>query len=165
MKKTKAYEHHILRFDDGSELDVVGEHRMYDVDRNMFVDCIADSPIGTRTITKDGKIVTLISKQKMNTEVDVCRVITKKHFNFFANGILTSIVLNNLYPIQDMKYIKEERNAIHKEDLNTDEYTFKELRFSEIDEKFKGYLESTQSFLNYYSGVLNNGDYERNEKE
>lgn len=36
-------------------------------------------------------------------------IITERHFNVFANGILTSCSLNNMYPIKDMKYIKDNR--------------------------------------------------------
>ena len=36
-------------------------------------------------------------------------VLTRYHFNLFANGILTSNTFNNIYPIKDMKFVKDDR--------------------------------------------------------
>ena len=38
--------------------------------------------------------------------------------NVFAEGILTSCRLSNLYEIKDMKYVKEDRELIDVEELN-----------------------------------------------
>ena len=40
-------------------------------------------------------------------EVDYYNIITDKHFNLFANGILTSCKCSNMYRIEDMKYVGE----------------------------------------------------------
>ena len=167
LKPTIANEHYLLHFSDGSVLDVVGDHRMFNLDKNMFTHCMSneETPIGTKTINRDGKIITLLSKETVYSPVDVCRVITEKHFNLYTNGILTSIAVNNMYPIQDMKFVKEDRNEIHRDELNVDDYVFEALRYGEIPSDLRGNLESTKSFLEYCSKQLSSDDYLRNEHD
>ena len=43
-------------------------------------------------------------------------IITKQHLNCFANGILTSCRLNNMYPIENMKFVKDNRKLLRLED-------------------------------------------------
>jgi hypothetical protein len=54
------------------------------------------------------------------TSVDYYNVITDYHINLFANGILTSCRLNNIYPIKNMKFVKS--NLMYNEQKITSEY-------------------------------------------
>ena len=47
------------------------------------------------------------SQEVIEKPVKYYNVITDKHYNIFANGILTSCRLSNLYKIEDMKYVGE----------------------------------------------------------
>ena len=47
----------------------------------------------------------LPTQKVIEKEVKFYNVITDKHYNLFANGILTSCRLSNKYRIEDMKYV------------------------------------------------------------
>ena len=167
LKPTIAYKHVLLHFSDGSVLDVIGEHRMFNLDQNMFTHALSneETPIGTKTINSKGEIIELLSKEEVHSPVTVCTVVTRKNLNIYTNGILTSITaMSNLYPIQNMKYIKEERNDIFESDLGVDEYVFKELRFNEVPKNLKGDIEKTKYYLKQVADVAISDDYMRNTK-
>jgi hypothetical protein len=65
------------------------------------------TPIGTTTYTISGQEVTVVSKEIIEEEVEFYNIITNRHINLFANGILTSCRYNNIYPIVEMKFIKD----------------------------------------------------------
>ena len=153
IKELENKEDHILlTFDDGSTLDVVGQHRIFNVERNKFTEVSdnEDTPIGTKTIRSDGEVITLVSKEVLHSPVTSCCVITEKHFNVFANNILTSITLNNMYPIKDMKYVKEGRDVFTKEELDVPEYYYEAFRLGELSKNFKGSAEETRKFIYRY---------------
>lgn len=58
-------------------------------------------------------------------------IITYKHINIFANGILTSNSLNNIYPINNMKFIKDNRELRSIEEFDVSDYVFEGLRLAE----------------------------------
>ena len=148
--------HYVLTFSDGSILDVIGDHRVFNLDKNEFTHCVSDieTPIGTKTINDKGEVIVLVSKEIVYSPVDVCSVITKKNYNFYANGILTSISLNNLYPIQDMKFVKTSRKTIQFNDLDVDRELFDVLRYGEFSDDFDGEFEYTKRFLEHYAKDL-----------
>ena len=47
----------------------------------------------------------LISQEIIREPVEFYNIITEKHYNLFANGILTSNRWSNRYSIKDMKYV------------------------------------------------------------
>jgi hypothetical protein len=65
-------------------------------------------------------------------EVEYYNIITDKHMNLFANGILTSCRYNNIYPVVDMKFVKDDRILRTREEFNniSDKY-FEGLRLAE----------------------------------
>lgn len=100
-------------FDNGVVLNLVGSggrcHRVFSVDRNVFesaTECVSE-----RVMTKDG-IARLLSCERIDEPVEFYNIITKHHLNLYAEGVLTSCRLNNMYPINDMKFVKQERNTI-----------------------------------------------------
>lgn len=66
-----------------------------------------ETPIGTKTVNEHGKEITVISKEVIHTPFNLYNVLTREHLNCFADGILTSCRLNNMYPIQGMRFKKD----------------------------------------------------------
>ena len=103
-----------LTFSNGATLGLVGEggtqgyHRIYNKQAGLFTHTgVPETPIGTITFAEDKTEPVLIKQELINEEVDYYNIITDKHFNLFANGILTSCKCSNMYRIEDMKYIGE----------------------------------------------------------
>lgn len=119
MKEHKATKYNHLVFSDGSTLDTVNQHRIFNLEKGMFTYPMTDdTPIGTTTVNDKGEYITLVSKEVIEKEVSYYNIITDYHINLFAGSILTSCRLSNLYPIKDMKYVKDDRNIIPYEEFN-----------------------------------------------
>lgn len=135
IAKTDLADHyHLLKFSDGSFLKVIRDHRIFNADLNKFTRVMDDneSPIGMRTFNSKGELIELVSKETIFEKIDYCNVITKKHINFFGNGILTSWRVNNIYPIKDMKFVKDDRKLREKSEFpEIDDEWFEGLRISE----------------------------------
>jgi hypothetical protein len=111
----------ISKFSDGSELITEGKigvkktsHRIFNIEKGEFTYLISeqDTPIGTHTFNDKGEVVTLISREQNNILTQIYHIVTFGHLNMFCNTLLTSIRLNNLYPIKDMKFVKDNREII-----------------------------------------------------
>ena len=118
-----------------------------------------DATIGeTTTFNDKSENVKLLSKEIINETANFYNIITDKHINMFANGLLTSCRLNNFYPIVDMKFIKDERTLRTIEEYdNISEEVFDGLRLSEQNisiEDLKKYIH-TRSIgeLSYESNI------------
>lgn len=102
-----------LTFSDGTNLDTIGgpyAHRIFNMERGAFTyPGNEETPLGTHTYSVHKGEVSLVSTEIRSEPVEFYNVITHTHINLFANGILTSCRYNNLYPIQSMKFVKEER--------------------------------------------------------
>lgn len=110
QKQKQATEYNHLVFSDGSELNTVNQHRVFNVEKGMFTYPMTDdTPIGTTTFNDKGEYVTLVSKEVITKEVEYYNIITDYHMNLFAGTILTSCRLSNLYPIDNMMYQKDDR--------------------------------------------------------
>ena len=105
-----------LLFSDGSELKTLLPHlghRIFNKEKGKFTYPMTDeTPIGTHTYTYSGNEVELIDKYIVDEEVVYYNINTTYHINLFANGILTSCKYNNIYPVENMKFIKESRPII-----------------------------------------------------
>lgn len=104
---------HNNKFADGTVLKTVGTrtkaHRMFNLDKGSF-DYLSEC-VGCSAVMDDGTATRLESTKVVESRVEYYNVITTKHMNLYANGILTSCSLNNLYPIKDMKFVKTENVA------------------------------------------------------
>lgn len=103
-----------LTFDNGATLGLVGKggsqgyHRIFNKQANMFTHTgVPETPNGTITFAEDKSEPVLVSQELIYDTVDYYNIITDKHFNLFANGILTSCRCSNLYKIENMKYVGE----------------------------------------------------------
>lgn len=110
-----ASRYNLVKFSNGSEVGFVGAggekgyHRIFNKEAGAFTHTgCKDTPNGTTTFAQDGTFPTVVSQEVVEKEVKFYNVITDKHYNLFANGILTSCRLSNKYRIEDMKYVGEE---------------------------------------------------------
>jgi hypothetical protein len=127
----------LLKFSDRSELRIVGEspkaHRIFNKEAGKFTyGSMPETPIGTTTFNDQGEEITLISKEWIVGEVEFYNVMTDYHMNLFANSILTSMRYNNVYPITDMKFVKDDRTLRTANDYpNIEERLFRGFRLAE----------------------------------
>jgi hypothetical protein len=121
MKPVTISDTFISKFSDGSELITAGKigfkktsHRIFNLEKGEFTYLISeqDTPIGTHTFNDKGEIVTLISREPNKGLTQIYHIVTFGHLNMFCNTLLTSVRLNNLYPIKDMKFVKDNREII-----------------------------------------------------
>lgn len=110
-----AHEYNLCKFSNGAEIGFVGEggnkgyHRIYNDGAKCFTHTgVVETPIGTTTFAEDMSIPTLVEQEVVKKEVKYYNIITDKHYNLFANGILTSCKLSNKYAIENMKYVGEQ---------------------------------------------------------
>ena len=104
-------EYNLLEFSDGTLLKTINQHRIFNKEQGKFTYAKSvDTPIGTTTFNVSGNEVTLIDVKKIEEVVEYYNIITKYHINIFANGILTSCRYNNIYPITNMKFVKDSVN-------------------------------------------------------
>jgi hypothetical protein len=111
IKKTEtSTQYNLLTFSDGSTLKTVSQHRIFNKEAGAFTYPMTEAtPIGTTTINVHGEEITLVDKCIIIDTVNYYNVITDYHLNLYADGILTSMRYNNVYPIVDMKYVKDNR--------------------------------------------------------
>jgi hypothetical protein len=121
-------------YSDGTILKTTGRmpsaHRIFNKELNKFTSLgKEETAIGTTTFTSLGEEVTLTNIKYVSDTVNYYSIITDKHINLFANTILTSCRLSNLYAIKDMKYIKDDRAL--NENFGIPKDLFKGLRIAE----------------------------------
>lgn len=110
-----AQRYNLVKFSNGSEVGFVGAggekgyHRIFNKEAGAFTYTgnFKETPNGTTTFAQDGTFPTVVSQEIVEKEVKFYNIITDKHYNLFANGILTSCRLSNKYRIEDMRYIGE----------------------------------------------------------
>jgi hypothetical protein len=158
MEMVKTPSVNIL-FSDGSKLGISGYlqhdggHRIFNLDKGEFTYAIPNehTPIGTRTFNDKGEIVTIVGKEE-GEFAEIYNVVTNRHLNIFAEGALTSRRLNNIYPISDMKFVKEERTITPIEEFMgiTEEY-YNGLRLGEqpLVKVSEGFLTKSPGELAY----------------
>ena len=74
----------------------------------------------------------IIDNNLISIELEVYNVLTEYHFNVFADGVLTSSRFNNIYPIKDYKFIKDDRALVPYDEFDGIPYDWYEnFRLSE----------------------------------
>ena len=123
--KQTAEVYNKLTFDNGTTLGLVGEggtqgyHRIFNKQACCFTHTgVPETPNGTITFAEDKSEPVLVSQELVHDTVDYYNIITDKHFNLFANGILTSCKCSNMYRIEDMKYVG--KRLMSDEDIEAD---------------------------------------------
>lgn len=136
MKEKTTDRYNLLKFSDGSTLETISQHRIFNVEKGRFTYPMTDdTPIGTTTFNANGEYVRLVSKEYVHKEIKYYNIITNYHINCFANNILTSCRLNNIYPIENMKFKKDNRKLNKREDYpNISDEWFYGVRIGEQPE-------------------------------
>lgn len=118
-----APRYNLVKFSNGAEVGFVGAggekgyHRIFNKEAGAFTHTgCKDTPNGTTTFAQDKTFPTVVSQEVVEKEVKFYNVITNKHYNLFANGILTSCKLSNEYNIKDMKYVGEKLISVKEKD-------------------------------------------------
>lgn len=125
---------------DGTTLNIIGPecgenfgkaHRLYNVDQNKFI-YATDFAAGEHTIKQDGSLVQVLSCTRIDEPVYYYNLMTERCINVYANEVLTSCRLSNIYPIIDMKYVREDRVLNTRESFpNLPKIYFDGLRLAE----------------------------------
>lgn len=112
-KEETALSYHHCVFENGIELDLVGSdgncHAVFCLDDNKFE--YANNCVGKMVMTLWGATKLLSCEKKYET-VEFYNVITNYHMNCYANDVLTSTKMNNIYPIENMKFVKDDRETV-----------------------------------------------------
>ena len=149
------HDHYIkLTFSDGTILSVTGKnshHHVYNYTDRFFQGVNKMEP-GTEVFTENG-VVTLVSKEWIDEEVEYYNFITEEHINCFANGVLTSSHYGNIYPIdENMKFVKGGRKKVPYSEfkkLGISREWYNELRLGEQPDSLdvlKKYVDKVQSY-------------------
>ena len=105
-----ANQYALVKLSDSNSIKLVGTdgkyHCMYDMDEQKFIHAI--DCIGHNVYTENG-IAKVESLEIINEPVKFYNIVTNVHLNCYANHILTSTEKNNIYPINDMKFVKDSR--------------------------------------------------------
>ena len=150
-KEETSKSYYLIKFSDGSELKVIGEHKIFNADKNEFVSLLK-AKVGFNTFNSNGELVKVVSRELIEDEIQFTSVITNYHMNLFTNDVLTSISFNNLYKIDNMKFIKDDISnnsndmyeGVSKKYYDGLRLSEMGLKFSTIDviETVKGYEET-----------------------
>jgi hypothetical protein len=142
VRPFKSPSRSIVTFSNGTELGTIADgkgHRIFNIEKGMFTHMMSDNtPIGTTTYTENGDIISVVGKRVEEEETRFYNIITHTHINVFANGILTSTGLNNIYPIVGMKFVKEDRTPRSKEEFNVPDEIFQGMRLAEQPLSYEG---------------------------
>ena len=104
-----ANDYTLVKFSDGTELRTVGHH-LFNKQAGEFTRITTDdTPVGTITVNEQGQEITIVSKELVKESIEYYNIWTQYHLNAYANGVLTGNRYCNIYPVVDMKYVKDDR--------------------------------------------------------
>jgi hypothetical protein len=126
-------QYNLLTFSDGTTLRTFDQHRIFNKQAGAFTyPMTTATPIGTVTVNEHGQEITLTNKQVIVDTIEYYNVITDHHMNLFSDSVLTSCRFNNIYPITDMKFVKDGRTLRTRAEFeNVPDRFFYGLRLAE----------------------------------
>ena len=126
-------QYNLLTFSDGTTLRTFDQHRIFNKQAGAFTYPMTEAtPIGTITVNEHGQEITLTNKQVIKDTIEYYNVITDYHMNLFSDSVLTSCRFNNIYPITDMKFVKDGRTLRTRAEFeNVEDRFFHGLRLAE----------------------------------
>ena len=146
--KESANKYNLLEFDNGSKLSTINQHRIFNEEAGKFTYPMTnDTPIGTTTYSLSGK-TKLINKSVICANVNHYNIITEKHINLFANGILTSCRYNNSRNIKNMKFISPESHNSSEIPLSVKNIPWKYINGLRLNEQHSISIESSIEYIN-----------------
>lgn len=163
ISKAMSSKHYYkLTFSDGTVLKLVGSegkcHRIFNVDVGAFV-YGNHFTLGQKTFTENKTTTQLISCELVKEPCTYYNIISDYHMNIFANSILSSCGYNNMYPVQNMQFVKDNREQVSKETYKTvSDRFYYGLRLAEQDLAKRNVLKAQK----YTSRLLLNENTFRN---
>lgn len=150
-KKLVANNYKLVTLDDGKQMKLVGAgedcHRLFCIEDGEFVH--ANNMVGKTTIYEDGTQHKVVSCEVIKEDVEYYNIITYHHMNLYAEDVLTSCRYSNLYPIEDMRYVKDGRTIRPQSEYNVEDKYYYGLRLGEsqidLDETLK-YINNLRHF-------------------
>lgn len=137
-----------IEFTDGTKLgtiDGIG-HSIFNLNQNKFTHLNSeDTPINTETYNIFGHNIRIHKVKTINEKIEFYNIITHTHMNVFANGILTSSTLNNIYPIENMKFVKENSIERNEEKFDVSSEMFEGLRLAEQPKNYPNLAKKIQT--------------------
>jgi hypothetical protein len=126
-------QYNLLTFSDGTTLRTFDQHRIFNKQAGAFTYPMTNAtPVGTVTVNEHGQEITLTNKQVIVDTIEYYNVITDHHMNLFSDTVLTSCRFNNIYPITDMKFVKDGRKLRTRTEFeNIPDRFFHGLRLAE----------------------------------
>jgi hypothetical protein len=126
-------QYNLLTFSDGTTLRTFDQHRIFNKQAGAFTyPMTAATPVGTVTVNEHGQEIALTNKQVIADTIEYYNVITDYHMNLFSDTVLTSCRFNNIYPITDMKFVKDGRTLRPRAEFeNIPDRFFHGLRLAE----------------------------------
>ena len=158
-------------FSNGSSLRLVGaddtrRHRVFCLETGKFEYVGNGAKVGMTTYNDKGEFVKITKIEFINEKIEFMNIITNEHFNCFANGILTSCKLSNMYPIKDMKYDKTNKTLNTREMFeDISDFYYKALRLAE--QPLLNTYNDHSEYIDYkqiYEIEWENSSFKRNEK-
>lgn len=150
MNKFSMPSYSLVHFSDGSTLGTIDNngrrtgHSIFNEDAGKFTHLnSADTPLNTNTFNQLEERVQLLDVERVEEEVEFYNIITNSHFNLFANGILTSTTLNNIYPIEGMKFVRTSPAERTKDKFEINEL-FNGLRLAEQPASYPGLVKKIE---------------------
>ena len=128
----------IITFSDGTTLTTIGQHSLFSMDDNRYVDVTDESTfhVGTNVLktvkSKNGykfKEVYITNIEKVNKKIDYYDVVSTRYYNVIANDVLTSdgrTGLVNFYEFRENAIWSSRRQEVIKNNtfLNYEDYKF-----------------------------------------
>jgi hypothetical protein len=143
--------HNLVEFSDGTKLGTIAGiegHCIFNAQRGAFTYMnTADTPEGTDTFSVKGHTVSLIGTERISEETRFYNIMTYKHVNMFANGILTSSKLNNVYPIKNMEFVKTPIDLRNRNEFNVSDEMFEGLRLAEQPRSYSKLMAKLDSMV------------------
>ncbi len=134
-----------LTFTGGTKLTIVDEHMMFAANKGKFV---TDFEVGDQFMNEKGEYITLTKiEDSYRTEVPYA-IATNYHINCFTGGVVGSLGYNNLYPIKDRKFVKDDRKIVPFEELNVPREYYDGFRLGEVANRTPERINS--SINNYF---------------
>ena len=137
-----------ITLSDGTVLKLVGangkSHRLFN-SRGKFV-YPQDFENSEQTVKQDGSTPYIIKCEKIDKEVKYYNFATDRALNNYANGVLCGCRFSNVYPIENMKYVKDDRTLATREEYKEiPDKLFYGLRLAEQQN-----LNDSPDNVNYY---------------
>lgn len=118
----------LVTFESGMSVKSINNHRFLCRDTGRYE---RTTDLLNKDVMHEDGIERVRKIEKLKGPIEYRNAITYRHMNVVANGFLTSCGFNNLYPIKDMKFVKEKRKVRERSEFNLPERWYCGMRLSE----------------------------------